>query len=138
VTVSLGVAAFFVRLLVGGIVGASLGVVTLWTVLAMHIHVAPTMGEVDVAMSWFAAECGALIGCIMGPIALGIVGRVPLWRATVQTATGTLVGAIALSWLSRIPVLAIRPGILWSVIGGIVGCMLAAFRLRRAARVPKE
>jgi hypothetical protein len=137
-TVSLGVAAFFGRVLVGGIVGALLGVVTFWTVLAMHVRVAPTTGEVDVALSWVAAESGALIGCVMGPIALGIVvGRVPMWRATVHTATGTLVGAIALSWLWRIPPLAIQPGIWWSVIGGIVGCLLAAVRLRRAARVPK-
>jgi hypothetical protein len=96
-------------------------------------------GNASLAASWnalsAAAGLGAVAGAVSGPlIAFAFLRRVPLWRATMETAGAAGIGA-ALG-------MAISPDLLgrytgapfgWAY-GGLLFAILAALRLRHAYR----
>ena len=81
----------------------------------------------DLRIYGFAAGFGALVGALTGPpIALIFLRRVPLWRATMETAGAAGIGA-ALG-------LAVG-GVSWTwAVSALVLAILAALRLHRSHR----
>lgn len=72
-----------------------------------------------------AAGLGAAVGAVTGPpIAFTLLRRVPIWRATIETAAAGGVGAAIGMSLSGVP-------FGWAY-GGLLFALLGAFRLRRA------
>ena len=70
------------------------------------------------------AALGAIYGALIGtPIALLMLRRVPLWRATVETAAAAGLGTVVGRFV---------PMPLASAAGAVVFALLAAWRLRRA------
>lgn len=70
------------------------------------------------------AAVGALYGALIGtPIALIMLRRVPLWRATVETAAAAGLGTVVGRFL---------PMPFGFALGALVFALLAAWRLRRA------
>lgn len=75
-----------------------------------------------------AASVGAIMGGLSGPaIAFLFLRRVPIWRATVETAAAAGVGAVV--------GLSVNDD--WWIIGALVFALLAALRLRYAYRASK-
>ena len=70
------------------------------------------------------ATVGAIYGALIGtPIALTMLRRVPLWRATVETAAAAGLGTVVGRFI---------PVPLGFAAGALVFALLAAWRLRRA------
>lgn len=113
-----GVAAGLV--LTGAGCGALLGTAVLWAVFTLGPHPAP---DVDLPL---AAVLGGSFGLLVGAVAtpllgFGLLRAVPLWRAVLEPAVGTLVGAVLGGLGTGHPAL-----------GGLAGCAAAALRLRLA------
>ena len=74
----------------------------------------------------FAALLGAIAGAVSGPpIALTLLRKVPIWRATTETAAAAGIGSALVGLM--LP----RVGLSWAY-GGLLFAILAALRLRRA------
>ena len=112
-------------LALGAVAGAVTGLLLMMGILLLgpgrvDFHIS------DLAVFGYAAGFGAMVGAGMGPpIALIFLRRVPLWRATVETAAAAGFGA-ALGMTIRLPL-------------GVAGfalalALLAAARLRRVYR----
>lgn len=115
---------------VGAILGGSL-------VTAIELFPSRASGAWSPAAFFVGAAFGAAVGLVLAPVAAWtLMRRVPIWRAIVDTAVGTTIGAgLGLVLQPRTPVLALSPIVL-----GVVGFTLAALRLRlfyRAERATK-
>ena len=121
-------------LVTGGLAltGAAVGA-TLSPLLLLALGLArgmPVLG-VDLSFLGIPAAFGAAAGAILAPIASwSLMRHVPIWRAIVETLLGTILGASVGMFFG--PVL--RLGLLWPIIFGIVGFLIAAARLRWSAR----
>jgi hypothetical protein len=109
----------------GGLVGAACGALAFALVLAL------VGGPLEPGLLAIGGAFGAVTGTIVAPLVSWLLLRhVPLGRAMVQTALGTILGGAIGFFL---PVLglgvAVVPGFLW---GGLVGLTAAAVRLRLA------
>lgn len=114
-----GVTALVV--LLAGLAGALTGF--LLTMIGDVLSEGRTIGNV-----WRIYGVGALLGAIFGamvgtPIALLMLRRVPLWRATVETAAAAGLGTVVGRFI---------PIPLGFAVGAVVLALLAAWRLRRA------
>ena len=108
-------------MIVGAIVGAATSAIAL--IVVSLIQGSRSFQGVMFGLG-FATFVGAVIGTVMAPvIAWVLLRRVPLWRAITQTALGTLIGAIAMSFFPPGP-----------IVGAIAGFTLAAIRLRIVTR----
>lgn len=75
-----------------------------------------------------SAILGAISGAVLGaPVAMLLLRRAPLWRATIETAGAAGLGVVAGSFAP------ISYG--WAA-GALTFALLAAWRLRRAFRAP--
>jgi hypothetical protein len=96
-------------------------------------------GSAALAPNWNAvsasAGLGAVSGAVTGPlIAFAFLRRVPLWRATIETAGAAGVGA-ALGMAITPELLDRYTGVPYGwVYGGLLFAILAALRLRHAYR----
>ena len=109
----------------GGLVGAACGA------LAFAIVLGVVGGPLEPGLLAIGGAFGAVTGTIVAPLVSWLLLRhVPLGRAIVQTALGTILGGAIGFFL---PVLglgfAVVPGFL---LGGLVGLTAAAVRLRLA------
>lgn len=107
----------------GGLVGAACGA------LAFALVLAVVGGPLEPGLLAIGGAFGAVTGTVVAPLVSWLLLRhVPLGRAIVQTALGTILGGAIGFFL---PVLglgfAIVPGFLW---GGLVGLTAAAVRLK--------
>lgn len=72
-------------------------------------------------------EFGAIVGALLAPVAAWLLMRhVPIWRAILETLTGTLIGASLGMFLMPV----YHMGLAWPTMLGIVGFLGAAARLR--------
>lgn len=116
--------------LAGAAVGAVCGFLTL-APMAIQRVLRPTPDDVFVSV-WdlapWAVGSGAVLGAVLGPIlAFSLLRPIPLWRAVLQPAVGTVVGSL-IGW-----VVAFRqstPGLAPIFIGGIGGMLIAGLLLR--------
>lgn len=108
----------------GAVSGAATGLLLL---IAISVAGSQDVFRPGFLHSWAAAGgLGAIVGSLMGtPIALIFLRRVPLWRATVETAGAAGLGAAA---ASSIPLPFAWP------YGALLCAMLAALRLRYVYR----
>ncbi len=106
---------------VGAIVGAITSVVALGLSLLLHRVGFPGFFSLELGV---AAAFGAAVGAVLAPLeAWLLLRRVPLWRAITETAIGTIIGAVALSFVP------------YGAIGGaMAGFTAAAIRLRIVTR----
>ena len=114
--------------LVGAVVGGILGGILI-VLLAARAGDGRGLGELLATGALF----GSAMGIVLAPLAAWtLMTRVPIWRAVVETAAGTFLGAAAglvfqpmhdVAWLSPV----------WL---GIAGFFLAAVRLRLRAAHP--
>ncbi|HZK77663.1 MAG TPA: hypothetical protein VFC35_02060, partial [Gemmatimonadaceae bacterium] len=114
-----------------GIAGALIGaVVGVFAMAGLGLVRKGPGGVLDASVLFPAAAIfGSVAGAILGPLtAWLLLRRVPLWRAIAHTTAGTSIGILAGYALG--PVL--RLGILWPIVIGIVGFLIAAVRLRFA------
>jgi hypothetical protein len=111
---------------VGGILGA--GLVALVGVRIGDVRIS---GEVLYTGTVF----GALIGCVLAPLAAWtLMRRVPIWRAIVETAIGTVAGTvIGLTFQPLRDTAWLSPSLL-----GVGGFALAAIRLRLPRRARRS
>jgi hypothetical protein len=115
-----------ILLTLGALTGAIVGTLFLFGVLVFGPH--DPLGA-NAKMYGAAAGFGARVGALSGPpIALLLLRRVPLWRATVETAAGAGLGA-AIGGMTTL-----RYG--WAYMA-LAFALAAAFRLRYAYREPK-
>jgi len=76
---------------------------------------------------------GGGLGAVLGPLAAWTLMRhVPIWRAIVETAAGTAIGAVAGLVAGRLG----AGGPPWMLIGALIGFAAAAIRLRLSQRTP--
>jgi hypothetical protein len=105
----------------GAVVGSILGSLLVTALMAIA------------ARAWNAtillagAEFGAAVGFVLAPVAAWtLMRRVPIWRAIVDTAVGTTVGAgLGLLLQPRFTAVGLSPVVL-----GVIGFSAAALRLR--------
>ena len=116
-----------ILLVLGAATGAIVGTLFLFGVLIVGPPHDP-LGA-NAKMYGAAAGFGAMVGALAGPpIALLLLRRVPLWRATVETAAGAGLGA-AIGGMTSI-----QFG--WAYVA-FAFALAAAFRLRHAYREPR-
>jgi hypothetical protein len=117
VTLTLGLSA------AGAIVGASAGALAL--LLALMLSGMPVAIS-DLFVFAIPASVGAFLGALLTPIAAWmLLRRVPLGRAFMGLAAGTIVGGV-LAWFS----LSSWDSIEGAVLGAVVGFVVAAVGLR--------
>lgn len=120
--------------LTGGLVGGLCGAATLALVLAV-------MGEgkaaVDPGLLSIAAAFGAVVGAVFAPLMSWLFLRhVPLGRAIVQTALGTIIGGAIGFVLPTFTILGLAvPSVLWC---GLLGFSAATLRLRLVTPRPER
>jgi hypothetical protein len=86
----------------------------------------PVLG-VDLSFLAIPAGFGAVAGAILAPIASwSLMRHVPIWRAIVETLLGTSLGASIGMFFGPVQ----RLGLLWPIVFGILGFVIAAARLR--------
>jgi hypothetical protein len=108
---------------VGAVVGAITSVVAMTLWLLTHGLGTPPIFSFETGI---AAMIGAGLGAVLAPLeAWLLLRRVPLWRAITETAIGTIIGAVAFSFLTASSLIA----------GAVVGFTVAALRLRFVTRV---
>lgn len=116
----------------GGIVGAlcAASAVTIIAIAAQGVG-AFTHGAIGIV--GMSAAAGAVAGTIAAPLlAWGLLRRVPLGRAILATAVGTVVGAVAGEWLRPFnPYVRTLPGV---ITGAFVGFLFAGVALHLLAR----
>ena len=86
-------------------------------------------------VDWFGAAgtFGAVAGAVLAPIAAWTLMRsVPLWRAIGEPALGTTLGAVIAMLIEFEPGTSF--GVIGPAIGGVIGFVAAAVRLRLAYR----
>jgi hypothetical protein len=114
---------------IGAVVGAGMGAVGLWglSIAIRNPH--------SIELIAPAAGFGAILGFALAPIAAWTLMRhVPLWRAILETALGTMVGVAVGLYFSRSRVYAA----LWPLGLGVAGFIAAAIRLRLTHRAPRR
>lgn len=105
----------------GAVVGSVLGVLLMAAILTV------TREAWSATVLFVGAAFGAVSGFVLAPIAAWtLMRRVPIWRAVVDTAVGTTIGAgLGLLAQPRFAVVAAYPILL-----GLLGFTAAALRLR--------
>ena len=112
---------------IGAFFGAGLGALSLW-VANVILRVGPAIRS-DVALLAAGAQAGALVGAALGPIsAWALMRHAPLWRAIGEPALGAALGALAGSFAAA----RLQGDLVWTIVGGVVGFLIAAVRLRLA------
>ena len=110
--------------LTGAVVGGVLGASSLWLATAIR-GMTLRLNSAHVLLA--GGEAGALMGTVLAPVAaFSLMRSVPLWRAIAEPALGTVLGALAGALLGPLW----RPGLAWSIVGGLVGFFIAAVHLR--------
>jgi len=91
----------------------------------------------DPGLLAIAAAFGAVVGAVVAPLMSWLFLRnVPLGRATLQTAIGSILGGAVGFVLPVIPLGShVVPGVLW---GGLLGFIAAVVRLRLKASPPQS
>ena len=121
----------------GALAGAGCGVLAVapaW--IASRLHPTPD----GTFIVWFeaavwAATLGSILGAFLGPtLALSLLRRCPLWRVLLEPAVGTVVGSL-IGW--PLAYYRLVPGIPALAVGGLLGALFAAVRLRWTAQ-PRE
>jgi hypothetical protein len=117
----------------GGIVGAVCGAVAVAIIAAAEGGIGALISNDGIRIVGFAAGAGAVAGMIGAPaLAWGVLRRVPLGRAVVVTALGTVIGAILGEFLNPLNSHArIVPGVIAGAFGGFIAAGVA---LRIATR----
>jgi hypothetical protein len=114
----------------GGVVGALTAVSAVSALFLVSGHIEILLAGGPPRLLGVAAAFGAFCGLVGGPLlGWGLLRRVPLGRALVWTAAGTIVGAVSgeslravLSWSGPIV-----PGVM---LGGFLGFVIAGIGLR--------
>jgi len=110
--------------LTGAVVGGVLGALSLWLATAIR---GMTLSLNSTRVLLAGGEAGALMGTVLAPVAAwSLMRSVPLWRAIAEPAFGTVLGAVAGTILGPLW----RPGLAWSIVGGLIGFLIAAVHLR--------
>jgi hypothetical protein len=118
ITLTLGLSA------IGAIVGAAAGALALLIALVLD---GTRMGISDLFVLAIPAILGAFLGTVLTPIAAWmLLRRVPLGRAFLGLAAGTIVGGV-LGWFF----LRAWDNIEGAVVAAVVGFVIAAVALRR-------
>lgn len=131
IVVTLGLAA------AGIIVGAACGVAIVAGVLFFRGGLAGLVSADNAGVLLAAAEFGSVVGAIGAPaLAWGLLRYVPLGRAILWTALGTLTGALVGELIS--PFSPFVRGIPAMILGGLIGFAVAGVVLRIRARRPGE
>lgn len=108
----------------GSAIGAVVGALSLWVATAL-LGVGPHGSNGALLLA--GAEAGALTGAVLAPIsAWSLMRYVPLWRAIGEPALGTILGSIAGSAAAA----PLHGGLAWSILGALIGFVVAAVRLR--------
>lgn len=113
---------------VGGLLGAAaLAIATMSGLL----YFART---IDAEILLAGAKAGALAGVVLAPVAAWTLMRsVPLWRAIGEPGIGTALGSVLGTVVGRYTDF----GLSASILGGLIGFLVAAVRLRFFYRKPK-
>lgn len=114
--------------LTGAAVGATLSPLLL---LVMGLARGMPVLDVDLSFLGIPAAFGAIAGAILAPIASwSLMRHVQIWRAIVETLIGTILGASVGMLIGPVQ----RLGLLWPIVFGILGFVIAAGRLRWSRR----
>jgi hypothetical protein len=118
--------------LTGAIIGGLLGIGAMALLLAVRDFYVE--GRVTAAgLLGAAGTFGAVAGAVLAPIAAWTLMRsVPLWRAIGEPALGTTLGAVIAMLIELEPGTSF--GVVGPAIGGVIGFVAAAVRLRLAYR----
>jgi hypothetical protein len=112
---------------IGAIFGAALGALSLW--VANVILRVGQKATSDVALLAAGAQAGALAGAALAPIsAWALMRHTPLWRAIGEPVLGTALGSIAGTFAAS----RLHGDLAWTIVGGLLGFLIAAIRLRFA------
>jgi hypothetical protein len=117
----------------GAVIGAAVGALSL-SVLILVSGDWNQRVAVTVPLT-VAAIFGAILGLVLAPIAAWtLMRRVPIWRAIVETALGTVVG-VGAGYLLRPWLGGTAP---WEIAFALAGFAAAAIRLRLTHRGPRQ
>ena len=119
-----------------GLAAASALVGTIVAILVGAVVVAATGGLAGTSLGVAVGRAvvyGGGLGAVLGPLAAWTLMRhVPIWRAIVETAAGTAIGAGAGLLVARMS----SAGGFWLLGGALTGFAAAAIRLRLSHRTP--
>jgi len=116
----------------GAVVGALCGVVLASLALLLTASINELMSRDTAVFLGLCATVGGVVGGITSPIvAWGLLRRVPLGRAIVWGAVGTMLGGVIGEWLSPTNLHSgTVPGV---IVGGFLGFVAASIAVRKAS-----
>ena len=106
----------------GGIVGAVCGAVTVAIIAGVEGGIGELTSNFGIRLVGLAAGAGAVAGMIGAPaLAWGVLRRVPIGRAVLVTAMGTVIGAVLGEFFNPLNVHAGSvPGVIMGAFGGFL------------------
>ena len=108
----------------GSVIGAVIGALSLWFATAV-LGVGPSGSNGALLLA--GAEAGALTGAVLAPVSAWSLTRyVPLWRAIGEPGLGAILCSMAGSAAASV----LHGGLAWSILGALIGFVVAAVRLR--------